>query len=299
MSSLSAHLRLPDDHSGLPFHASCPICRQDRLAGSLEGDEIVSRRTQAVVAAGLLAFSGVGAPAAAVATEPDQEIDGSAEVVESPDPDEAALDEATIGWTDGGEAPPDDEEQASMPETDDGMLEAAASEPVEEPAIEAAPDEHAAEVEPAPEPVAVAAPPAEAPPAAAVTPEPAMSQGVRADTAERAQRERPVAQTKPVAQPRVIVAPAPAEAPVTATAETVRVAAGTTQNTVVRVSRGDRVHTVQRGESLWSIATDVLGGGASTDRVAREVSRLWELNAERIGTGSPDLLYAGTRLRLR
>ena len=62
MSSLSVHLRLPEDHSGLPFHPSCPVCRRDRLAGSLEGDEIVSRRTQAAIAVGLLAFSGVGAP---------------------------------------------------------------------------------------------------------------------------------------------------------------------------------------------------------------------------------------------
>jgi nucleoid-associated protein YgaU len=87
-------------------------------------------------------------------------------------------------------------------------------------------------------------------------------------------------------------------APVTTTAVTVRVAAGTNQHTVIR-SSGDRFHTVQRGESLWSIASDVLGDGAGADRVAREVNRLWQLNAERIGTGSPDLVYAGTRLKLR
>jgi hypothetical protein len=298
MSSLSVHLRHPDDHSGLPFHASCPICRQERLAGSLEGDEIVSRRTQAAIAAGLLAFSGAGGQATAVATEPDLEIDGSAEVVESPDTDDAALDESTIGWADGGAAPTDDEEPAAAPEAEDGMIEAAASEPVEEePVIEAADDEPVAETEPAPEPVAVAAPPADVPTPTTIAPEPASSNGVRA---ERATRERPVKRRESAVQPRVVVAaPAPPVAPATTNAVTVRVAAGSNQNTVVRVSRGDRIHTVQRGESLWSIATDVLGGGASTDRVAREVQRLWELNAERIGTGSPDLLYAGTRLRLR
>jgi nucleoid-associated protein YgaU len=72
--------------------------------------------------------------------------------------------------------------------------------------------------------------------------------------------------------------------------------AGTSAN---EARDGDRFHVVQRGESLWSIASERLGDRASVDRVAREVGRLWELNAERIGTGSPDLLYAGTRLRLQ
>jgi nucleoid-associated protein YgaU len=88
-------------------------------------------------------------------------------------------------------------------------------------------------------------------------------------------------------------------APATTNAVTVRVTAGTNQSTVVRISSSARSHVVQRGESLWSIASDRLGDGASAAQVSREVSRLWELNEERIGTGSPDLLYAGTRLRLR
>ena len=164
MSSLSVHLRLPEDHSGLPFHPSCPVCRRDRLAGSLDGDEIVSRRTQAAIAVGLLAFSGVGAPAAAVAAGPDQDVDGSAEVIESPDP-AADLDESTNGWTDGGAAPPEDDAAAVVPEADDGSMEAAAREPVEEPLVEAAgeTEDPAAVEEPASEPVALAAPPADDP----------------------------------------------------------------------------------------------------------------------------------------
>src|ERR671914_178660 len=81
MSSLSAHLRQPEDHSRLPFHAACPVCRRERLAGSLDGEEVVSRRMQAVVAAGLLAFSTVAVPAAS-AQEPDEISEGTAEVVE-------------------------------------------------------------------------------------------------------------------------------------------------------------------------------------------------------------------------
>jgi hypothetical protein len=56
---------------------------------------------------------------------------------------------------------------------------------------------------------------------------------------------------------------------------------------------------VQRGESLWSIAKDLLGDDPSISRIAREVNRLWELNSARIGTGEPDLLLAGTRIVLR
>ena len=297
MSSLSVHLRLPEDHSGLPFHPSCPVCRRDRLAGSLEGDEIVSRRTQAAIAVGLLAFSGVGGPATAVAAGPDQDVDGSAEVVESPDPGAADLDEPTTGWSDGGAAPPEDEAAALVPEAEDGSMEATAREPVEEPLIEAAGEiEQPAEVaEPASEPVALAAPPAEDPTAAS---EPAASDGIRVDTAERTKRD-PVKRTKPAVQPRVIAAPAPIVAPATTNPVTVRVTAGTNQNTVVRVSSGARFHVVQRGESLWSIATDRLGEQAGVARIASEVHRLWQLNEDRIASGSPDLLYAGTRLRLR
>ena len=56
---------------------------------------------------------------------------------------------------------------------------------------------------------------------------------------------------------------------------------------------------VLAGESLWSIASDVLGPRATVARVAREVNRLWDLNAGRIGTGDRDLLPVGTRLELK
>lgn len=62
---------------------------------------------------------------------------------------------------------------------------------------------------------------------------------------------------------------------------------------------GDRTHRVHAGESLWSIANDVLGSSASPAQIAREVHRLWQLNAARIGTGRPDLVIVGTTLMLR
>ena len=297
MSSLSVHLRLPEDHSGLPFHPSCPVCRRDRLAGSLDGDEIVSRRTQAAIAVGLLAFSGVGGPATAVAAGPDQDTDGSAEVIESPDP-VADLDDSTNGWTDGGAAPPD-EPAAPSPEAEEAPIDAAPREPVEETLVEDAAEEPTAVAGPAPEPDDLAAPPTEDPTATTEMSEPAASDGVRVDTEERPTRERPVKRTKPAVQPRVIAAPAPVVAPTTTNAVTVRVTAGTNQNTIVRASSDARFHVVQRGESLWSIATDRLGERAGVAQIADEVNRLWQLNEDRIASGSPDLLYAGTRLRLR
>jgi hypothetical protein len=57
-------------------------------------------------------------------------------------------------------------------------------------------------------------------------------------------------------------------------------------------------HVVQPGQSLWTIAEDLLRAPSSVGQVAFEVGRLWQLNAGRIGTGDPDLIYAGQYLRL-
>jgi len=57
-------------------------------------------------------------------------------------------------------------------------------------------------------------------------------------------------------------------------------------------------YTVRAGDSLWSIARRLLGPEASAGRIAREVNRLWELNRDRIGTGSPSLIHVGTVLKL-
>jgi LysM domain len=60
-----------------------------------------------------------------------------------------------------------------------------------------------------------------------------------------------------------------------------------------------RFHVVRPGESLWSIAKRLLDPGASDSEIALEVRRLWQVNAERIGTGDPSLLRVGVRLRVR
>ena len=106
-----------------------------------------------------------------------------------------------------------------------------------------------------------------------------------------------------VAEPVPAAEPAPAPDPAPAAPAPEPAAEPTTVRVVARSSGtpaapGDRVHVVRPGESLWSIAADVLGERASMASLAREVNRLWELNDDRIGTGNPDLLFAGTRLRL-
>ena len=75
MASLTAHLVESGDHGRLGFHASCPVCRQERLFGSLPSEAIISRRAQAALASGVLALSAAGAPAA-LAQESDQQVEG-------------------------------------------------------------------------------------------------------------------------------------------------------------------------------------------------------------------------------
>ena len=57
-------------------------------------------------------------------------------------------------------------------------------------------------------------------------------------------------------------------------------------------------HVVAEGECLWSIAEHELGPEATNSQVADYVDRLWQVNADRIATGDPDLIYSGQRLRV-
>ena len=66
----------------------------------------------------------------------------------------------------------------------------------------------------------------------------------------------------------------------------------------MRVSVSGRTHTVRAGESLWTIAQAALPADAGDARIAAFVRSLWNLNAGRIATGSPDQLPVGTTLRL-
>jgi hypothetical protein len=56
---------------------------------------------------------------------------------------------------------------------------------------------------------------------------------------------------------------------------------------------------VEPGQSLWVIAQGLAGGRDGVARIVSVVARLWQLNAARIGTGDPNLIYPGQRLIYR
>jgi hypothetical protein len=98
----------------------------------------------------------------------------------------------------------------------------------------------------------------------------------------------PVVQQEAPAAPSEAPEPAPVESPATAPEPTHHASD----------LAGRHRHVVRQGECLWSIAVALLPAGASNSAIASEVARLWKLNAARIGTGDPNLLYAGTELKL-
>lgn len=61
---------------------------------------------------------------------------------------------------------------------------------------------------------------------------------------------------------------------------------------------GDASYVVRPGDSLWAIAERQLGSGAEDAAIARRLVRIWNANEARIGTGDPNLIYPGTKLRL-
>jgi hypothetical protein len=77
MGSLTAHLVEAGDHGRLPFHPSCPVCRRERLYGTLSSEPVVPRRAQALLAGGVLALS-ASAPVVAAAQEADRQFEGAA-----------------------------------------------------------------------------------------------------------------------------------------------------------------------------------------------------------------------------
>jgi nucleoid-associated protein YgaU len=319
VASLTAHLTAGPEHGRLGFHPLCPRCRDERLAGSLDRELLVSRRAQAVVAAGVLAVS-TAAPAVSVAAEPDQEQEGGA--VPAPDADGGGtLDDP--GFDPGGADTPLEVDTGAPSggseaggDLDDGT-DPAPVEPEEQddPDGRLVLDEQPAEADPTDVDAAPSAPTESD--VSEQTPEPQLaapeSPGESGRLLEsddrRHEPSRRIVLTAPAQRnngspPPAVVTSSPPTPVVQAavdtttatTAETVQISQGAGRTTVP--VRGDS-YRVREGDSLWTIARRVLGSDASNGQVAREVNRLWRLNEERIGTGDPSLLNVGTLLKLR
>ena len=272
MNDLARHLTEDAGHGHLPFHPACPTCREERLAGALSERPVVSPRTQAGLAAAVLAAS-AAAPAAAIAQAPPVPEE------ETVEPD-AGL-PADAGGLDPGAAP-----VADTPLGEEDALGAAAGQADAAPLGPEAVEE---QVQGAPH---SAGPEVNAPGAAGVEVAPAEPRGeVRKPVPKADEPERePAAKRRPTA-PAPEVAPAPRPVPAAPAPPVAPVA-------VAVSATGARYHVVRAGESLWSISRDRLGAGARNAEIAREVKRIWDLNAEAIGTGDPNLVMAGQKLRL-
>jgi hypothetical protein len=258
----------------------------------------------------VLAFA-TFAPAFALAREADSEGEGSAspgsipglEAAElEPGGEEPALGEVAIGV--GEEA----EEEAPAPEAE---LPPASEAPAPEPMPEAP----SAEPPPAPEPAVAEPPPSApaptpapiyegeaatyetAPPPTGVVENEALTAPAATPASSRPQAARGRSRTVAARAPEEVPAPEPVDPPAPEAAVP-QPATPVEPEQAPGSLRGRDSHTVRAGECLWSIAEAVLPAGASEAQISAEVSRLWRLNAGRIGTGDPSLIMVGTVLRL-
>jgi LysM repeat protein len=322
--SLSAHLTAGTaDHGRLSFHPDCPRCRAERLAGSLAADSLVSRRTHAALAAGLLAFTGAAPAATAQVAEVDEQHDaapapGGEPPGLQPDFDPGGDDtwDAELAPLPGGrEAGGEEDEGLGAPvetepttDTEAPVLEGAPAPPApapEQPQPPAPqPPMTASPVEsPAPPPAAVA-PPATPPTPVAEVEAPAPQPGPRETSKKRKTPKRTPKAHEVERRPVVGTSPAPSQQSPEPVVEATAAPAPPTTVAVPPASdpADTRIsgpsYTVRPGDSLWSIARRLLGPDASAGRIAREVNRLWQLNQDRIGTGNPSLIHVGTVLKL-
>jgi LysM domain len=323
MASLSAHLRRPERHARLPFRSDCPICRLERLAGEPPNDRLVSPRVPAALAAGVLAVS-TTAPGVAVAAEPDQQHEGTA----APQEAGAPGDGQGADFDPGGPAsrlPDETPTPAAAPanpnEGDGGPAEqesdAARTEPVADEG-DAAPADRSSSgdvqtgggsdaqtpAEPGPGTVAQPSdapvvPVSGGPGPAAVEVAPAVTPQVDLPSRPRRIRER-VRRVIEDSSPRRLETRAVQLAAVREAPQ----ARGHTRQPV-RVTPAARWYVVRPGDSLWAIATRLLGyePGSHTPqidaKISGEVQRLWGLNRNRLRSGDPSLIYSGERLRLK
>lgn len=288
--------------------------------GNAHPPRLACQRTQAAMLSVALALSTTLPAGAAFAHEPDQEHEGTT-------PPEATLPDTA---TDPDYDPSGEEtdlpfdvgtpREGGDDDADDGApVDAEPIQDLDHPAIPLdAPttpalgtvegsDEPVAPAEPAPPtPQPAPAPNPATPPPAAANPQPAPDRSA-ADRPSHKKAEKTPARSRPLdrggQRPAIrvtIPAPAPVVAPdstpLIAVTEPVEAAPAVTADDPARP--GKRTHTVQQGESLWTIASDLLGANATDAEIATEVDRVYGLNRGSIGS-DPNILTVGMVLALR
>lgn len=247
-----------------------------------------NRRSLALVLVGMLVFGSI-VPGFALAGEGDSEGEGTAPPVEVPvdpgfDPggEEEALEEAPAAGGDEETGAVEIEAEVDPEVPAAGELTSATAEaPAEAVPPSPTPSSEPATSAPAPEPIQQQA---------TEPTEPVANQSIVAPKQKRVERrtasESAALGEAPPAEPVQQDAPPPQPA----TAPPAELGRGLA---------GKDTYVVRPGDCLWHIAADLLPANAGSEAVEAEVERLWRLNEDRIGTGDPSLIYAGTELRLR
>ena len=326
MSSLREHISTLEGHGALTFHPDCPLCRAERQLGRHPSrDALISPKARAGLAAGVLAAATLAPTGTAFAQGPPD--DG---VVEGDLPPEI-VNEVEAELNAGGDVdePPEQVDAESLPEDPESLP------PDDEEDLGGFPqgdDEADTPVEG--DETGMGAP--EAPEDTPDAPSPAGPKGGSGDKSggdkgggekggggetrgesKQGKGDQSRGQEQPA--PPANQAPAPTTQP--PPAQDQGAGEGTAQDT--SGSNGDssqaagtagddgngggggsapapggKVHVVASGESLWSIARDLLGDDATPAKVAALVDQLWRLNADRIGSGDPSMIHVGDQLQL-
>ncbi len=285
----------------------CPACWRAWLEGDLPGGPLLSRRAHAAVVAAALALSSTAPTVVLAAGHPAHR--GHAGLHDS-DPGDAGVGLPVADSPSAPATPEPDPPDADPEGPDPGTAETPPPPVTDESGPDAPGDSGPAPESPAPGdenpvPQAPADPPAaQTPPAPPASPPSATTAGPTTPIAPQSMRsERHTVikgeRARVHRSSRLTTGKATASSSRPVSTRTVVLGTANTVSGAGRAQPGDRTHVVRAGESLWSIASDLVGSRASSSRIAAEVARLWALNRGRIGTGDPNLLRTGTLLRLR
>jgi outer membrane biosynthesis protein TonB len=257
------------------------------ISPNLRSGSSPGRRLLALVLCSMLVVGSIS-PGIALAGEADSEGEGASPQVELPE---------TPDFDPGGEETALEEEPAAVEgaEEESGVVEVESEVDAEVPAtgeVTSAAVEGTVEETPSqPEEVQPLPTAPEPEPVEQEASEPATNESLVAPAQEPVKRstshEQPAPlETPPPVEPTEEEAPSPASPVPAPPAES------------GRNLQGKNSYVVRPGDCLWHIAAALLPAGADTAAIEAEVARLWRLNEDRIGTGDPSLIYAGTTLRL-